>query len=103
MELRKIRLGELQRLAASGKPGVEIAEELGVRSSRVYYWARKWKVGLSKSPCEQDFGDDPTPEQIAERAEAIRQTWSREEHARRMIGGPRQWRAPTISTTASFK
>jgi hypothetical protein len=104
MEMRTITMGELNRLAAAGKHAVQIASELGVPASRVYYWARKWKVQVKsvREVCSGD-ADDPTTDQIAERAEAIRLGWSREETARRMIGGPRRWRAPTVSTTASFK
>lgn len=41
--------------------------------------------------------DDPTPEEIAQRAAAIRATWSeRIEHERRVWHGRREWVLPCI-------
>jgi hypothetical protein len=42
--------------------------------------------------------DDPHPDEIAARAQAVRETWSPEEEARRLVGGKRstQWTPPLI-------
>jgi hypothetical protein len=42
--------------------------------------------------------DDPRPEEIAERAESVRSTWTPEEESRRVVGGRarREWTPPSI-------
>lgn len=83
-----VSISDIRRLAAAGKNACEIAEEIGILSCRVYYHAKKHGIEViskrqqveeSMEPTE----DDPTPVEIAERAAAIRSTWTVSEERRR--------------------
>jgi hypothetical protein len=48
---------------------------------------------------EHDRGrlpDDPTPEQIRERLEAIRATWDERQHKKQWTGPAREWVLPRV-------
>jgi hypothetical protein len=63
-----------------------------------------------RAPGELPGPDDPTPAEIAERCEAIRRGWSRDEHVRRSTHRAgskyqavedRRWTPPLVSVTAN--
>ena len=108
MEAKVINIGELRSLAEAGMAAAAISERLGVRASRVYYWAKK--LNLKIAPCSlaiteplgPDAGD-PSIQEIAERAAMIRSGWTSVERARRIVGGVRRWSPPEVATGAGFR
>lgn len=73
----------------------EVAVALGV--SRNYLAKVRSRYGLPKRPDERGVHeeDNPTPEQIAERAAEIRSRWSESEHRLRQVGATRaRWQPP---------
>lgn len=68
----------------------QVADALGIGRSRLFFLARRY--GLHARP--QDTAtcrrtDDPSPEEIAERAAFVRSSWSEEELERRACGAKR--------------
>jgi hypothetical protein len=98
--MRGKRLGEIDvpalfRLWASGMPEREICQTLGIRCGSFYVVKARLKLPpRPKAKPEDEFAEvePPTPEEIAERAAAIRSTWSPEEEERRRVGRPTAFR-----------
>ena len=67
-----IDLGELWRMWVGGVNANDIAAHFSVSRSTVYSLQRRYKLPQRKRVCE-DHVPDPTPEEIAERAEIERQ------------------------------
>ena len=81
---------KLFRLWNTKKSSQEVADALGIGRSRLFFLARRY--GLQKRP--QDVStcqriNDPSPEEIAERAAFVRSFWSEEELERRACGAKR--------------
>lgn len=73
----------------------EVAVSLGV--SRNYLTKIRSRYGLQKRPDERGTHDneDPTPEEIAERAAEIRERWTESERKLREVGAVRKrWQPP---------
>jgi hypothetical protein len=84
-----------------------IAEKFGTTQQAVYATARRIGLpGRREMPVPQNDipgEDDPTPEQIAERAAAIRKTWADSEHERRWMGPRRiRYEFPTYRSEQLF-
>ncbi len=98
--MRGKRLGEIDvpalfRLWAAGVAEREICQTLGIRHGSFYVVKARLKLPpRAKAKPEDDFAEvePPTPEEIAERAAAIRSTWSPEEEERRRVGRPTAFR-----------
>jgi hypothetical protein len=98
--MRGKRLGdfdvpELFRLWASGMPEREICQTLGIRHGSFYVLKDRLKLPprLAAKPTRTSDDDEaPTAEEIAERAESVRATWSPEEEERRRVG----WRRSQV-------
>jgi hypothetical protein len=75
----------LWRMWAEGVREAEICERLKIRPGS--FWQIRQRLKLPKRQCDRsiDFSqaEPPTPEEIAERAAAVRLKWSPEEEARR--------------------
>jgi hypothetical protein len=81
----------LFRLWAAGLPEREISEALGIRVGSFYIVKNRYK--LPERPRALPVAsacDDPTPEEIAERAAEQRAKWSPEEEERRQVGTRRR-------------
>lgn len=95
--MRGKRLGDfdvptLFRLWASGMAEREICQTLGIRHGSFYVIKDRLKLPprtAAKPTRTSDDDEAPTAEEIAERAAAVRATWSPEETERRMVGGRR--------------
>jgi len=77
----------LHRLWASGASYREIAAALGCSTSFVSRLKVRHKLSDRQKPTKEIFEDDPTPEQIAERAAECR--------ARRIVATPKEERFST--------
>lgn len=79
---------KLFELWASGMRQYEICQELGIRPGT--FWQVRNRYALPKrAPARPERGREtppPTPEEIAERAAAVRANWSEEEMERRAVG-----------------
>jgi hypothetical protein len=87
--LNEIDVPALFRLWASGMPEREICQRLGVRPGSFYVLKDRMKLpARPKAEGGDDFAaaEPPTPEEIAERAAAIRAKWPPEEEERRRVG-----------------
>lgn len=92
---------KLRELWRTERTNADIAAELGITTVQLYVAGRKLKL-------EQRWGHvrrvyekhtDPTPEEIAERAAAIRAEWPEGEAERRLVGNvtnPR-WTMPAFT------
>jgi len=92
MNCPPIFLPQLFELWHSGMRTDKIAEELGCTRGHLYNLARKHKLGrrpLAVQPPRMAIHPDPTPEQIEERAAAIRATWTAQERSTRMASAYR--------------
>lgn len=75
----------------------QLAKVFGVRVQSIYQRIKDWGLSLDelKDRVAEERGE-PTPEEIAARAEEIRKSWSPAETQRRIVGGgPRRWRPPS--------
>jgi hypothetical protein len=92
--MRGKRLGDIDvpalfRLWATGMAEREICRLLGIRHGSFYAIKDRLKLPpRTPAKSEDDFAESepPTPEEIAERAAAIRRSWSPEEEERRIVG-----------------
>jgi len=75
----------------SKKSVADIAKRFGVTDQTVYSRARSYGLPARNAKSEGDGPDkdDPTLEQIRERSEAIRSSWSDEQRALRFVGSKR--------------
>lgn len=74
-------------------PLQDISERLGVSHDTIYKYAKV--LQLPRRPrAVRRSDDDPTPEQIEERAAVIRAKWTDAERERRQVGGKAQQWAP---------
>lgn len=83
-----IDVPKLFELWASGASQYEISQTLGIRPGT--FWQVRNRYALPKRkparPVSASKEPDPTPEEIAERAAAVRASWSEEEAERRAVG-----------------
>lgn len=87
MHCPPIDLKYLTYLWKSEMKSDQICEELGCTRGALYNLVRKHRLGRRPpqfSAARNTETPDPTPEQIAERAAAIRATWTPEERRSRM-------------------
>lgn len=79
------------------KTNTQVARELGINLVRL------WKLGRAYSlprRVKRQSQPDPSIEEILQRAEAIRATWSPEEREQRRVGSRRKrWTPPEFSFT----
>lgn len=64
---------QLHEMWAAGDSREEIAAALGCSTSHVQELCRRHKLPRRQRPVKEIFENDPTPEQIAERAAEIRE------------------------------
>lgn len=85
----KIDMEVLRSLWNSPMRSDKICDELGITRGGLFRLARKHRLGLRprdvETHCERR-ADDPTLEEIEERAAAIRARWSPFETRQRMVG-----------------
>lgn len=84
----------------------EIAERLGMTRSQLFGTARRFLLPpRPKNRAANRTGAklvDPTPEEILERAAAIRANWTPEIRAQRCVGGRKsRWTAPAFRSRAT--
>lgn len=75
-----------------------LAEKLGMTDREVRKAAERLKLGKRLPPEDRE---EPSQEEIARRAAAVRAQWSRVERERRRVGNPRgqkRWSVPVIET-----
>ena len=80
----------------------ELADALGAPRGSLHYLASRYKLPKRDPALWAKRGgveaDSPTPEQIEERAAAIRATWSEEEREKRRVGRRMQrWQMPAYA------
>lgn len=87
---------------------MQIAAEMGLTKNQV--WSASRRLGLPTRPrsgSDRDQRENPTPEQIAERAAAVRAGWPAGEAERRFVGARSiGWSIPAYAFNgrdASFK
>lgn len=76
----------------------QIAASLKSSNRHVYQAAKKLGLKSHKELAEER----PTPEEIEERAEAIRKGWTEQEAARRYSGGPVPYAIPSYTSCQVF-
>ena len=78
---------------------MQIAAAMGLTKNQV--WSAARRLGLPTRPrsgSDRDQRENPTPEQIAERAAAVRAGWPEGEAERRMVGQrQRRWSLPSYA------
>jgi len=83
-----IDVPELFRLWTGGTPQHEICERLGIRPGSLWKIRERYKLPPREKiipQCDRD-DDDPSPEEIADRAATIRMKWTPQEAERRIVG-----------------
>lgn len=102
MQKLKVDTLTLFRLWNSSLRNDELADALGAPRGSLHYLAARYKLP-KRNPALRakrtgEKQTSPTPEEIAERAAAIRATWSEEEHERRRVGRrAQQWQPPAYA------
>lgn len=102
MQKLKVDVVELFRLWRSPLRNDELADALGCPRGSLHYLAARYKLPkrtpekwAKRTGAKRDL---PTPQEIADRAAAIRATWSEEEKERRMVGKrTRSWQMPAYA------
>lgn len=102
MQKLKVDVLELFRLWRSPLRNDELADALGTPRGSLHYLRARYKLPprtpelwAKRTGAKQAL---PTPEEIAERAAAIRATWSEEETERRTVGRRMQrWQMPAYA------
>lgn len=90
-------LFKLWHMPPSEMSTLEISKRLGVSCSYLYRMRTRHKLPDRERVYHHD-ADDPTEEEIAERAAAIRASWPEGEAEKRMVGGrSRRWSPPAYS------
>lgn len=84
----EVDVPKLFRLWGTGVRQFEICQELGIRPGT--FWQVRQRYALppreNAKPARSRHEPPPTPEEIAERAAAVRAGWSAEETERRRVG-----------------
>lgn len=77
----------------------EIAQMFSVTPQQIYQYSRKFGLPPKRKVASHVRHGDPTPEEIKERAKAIRSKWSPEERQNRTVGHVKRsrWTPPVIS------
>lgn len=90
--LTESQVEQAKELWDAGVPVTSVCRALGIsrdllveRRKDQLASLKKRRIGTGKKPRYPD----PTPEEIAERAMAIRSEWSEEERQERLVGAPR--------------
>lgn len=90
---------ELFRLWRTPMTADEIQHQLGISHNRLYGLVRKHKLPprpLIKGEPTTRQANDPTEEEILERAAEVRRGWSEKEHEKRRVGKRKtDWNIPT--------
>lgn len=90
MRNKQIDMERLEALWGSTMRSDAICDVLGITRDHLFHLARKHRLGLRpaniETHCERR-AEDPTEEEIKERAAAIRSHWSPFELRQRMVGG----------------
>ncbi|NDE18043.1 hypothetical protein EBZ80_24290 [bacterium] len=82
----------LQAAIVESTSVTEVAKRFKASNQVIYARIRSWGLSLDDL---RDPEVGPTPEEIAERAAEVRESWTPSEHRRRAVGGaPRRWRPP---------
>lgn len=92
MHCPPVSLPHLFKLWQSELRSDQIAAELGCTRGHLFNLVRKHKLGRRPQRFEaprKSMHDDPTPEEIEQRAAAIRATWTPEERRSRMASAYR--------------
>lgn len=102
MQKLKVDVLTLFKLWRSPLRNDELADALGCPRGSLHYLASRYKLPRRDVALYAKRGgveaDSPTPEQIAERAAAIRATWSDEEREKRMVCRRMQrWQMPAYA------
>lgn len=81
------------------KTNTQVAGELGITLVRLWQLGRAYSLPARRTRL---LTPDPTIDEIRERADAIKATWSDEERAKRFVGrGRREWTPPAFMFTSS--
>jgi hypothetical protein len=77
----------------------DVCKKLKITEASAYYWARKFGLPMF---CGTAGEESPSPEEIAERAAEIRESWSEEETQRRAVGRCRgRYEVPSYASSHS--
>lgn len=92
MHCPDVNMTKLTNLWNSELRSDQICDVLGISRGRLYFLVRRHRLGR-RPPRLSGNGlcktEDPTPDQIRERAAAIRATWTANERKARVVGGYR--------------
>lgn len=88
----------LRDLWFSPETNAVIAEQLGLSMWQLYLAGKQLDLPSRHDSVRRVWKTvDPTPEEITERAAAIRRGWSDEEHDRRLVGSvAKPWKMPAF-------
>lgn len=84
----KVDVPKLFEMWAAGASRYEICTMLGIRPGAFQHLRRRYALPKRNKgrPIAGSLEPDPTPEELAERCAAVRETWSEEETERRRVG-----------------
>ena len=102
MNCPPVSLVQLHKLWQSELRSDEVAAELGCTRGHLFNLVRKHKLGRRPPRFEaprKSVHPDPTPQEIEERAAAIRATWTPQERSGRMASA---YRLKHVTTTVFF-
>jgi hypothetical protein len=104
----EVSAAEIFRLWGSDLPNDEVAEKLGLTRGQMWVISRRLKLPARPkhlTAWADNSGrkkDDPTPEQIAERAAIVRMGWDEFTYASRAVGRSRsRYQIPAFRCTAT--
>jgi hypothetical protein len=72
----------------------ELAARIGIARGHLWHLRNKYGLPPRKQQRTRPRYQDPTPQEIEERAAEVRRGWTPEEEARRVCGRREQWRPP---------
>lgn len=101
---RPVDVAELFRLWHSDLTNTELCERLGLTGGSLWSLRKKYGLPIRKrveNPDRQRRPDDPTPEEIAERAAECRARRSKDERERMERSGRQEWRLPSYAFDSS--
>lgn len=96
----KVDVPTLYRLWYSEMRNDELCQALGVSRGNLWALRLRHKLPPRQKACRAPAGSmvpDPTESEIAERAAAIRQTWTAVEAERRYSGRSKRWQLPVYA------
>lgn len=99
--MKRIDVPLFFRLWNAGTSTDDIAAAMGISRTLVYTNAKRY--GLQNRAVMTAEKNDPPPEVIAQRAAAIRATWTPEEEAKRLVGNAtRRWSPPRFRRSGAW-